>query len=333
MNPTTKTEIMYESLDKAAGLLQKELGILYLEALSLAGNLMIHQNEPVNGLSEDAAKQLEQIVKEVRPPFSYDKEEGRRALQLAVLKGMKEATQPHHAMTPDAVTVFAGFLVSQLLQKESDHKSKILDPAAGAGNLLTGVMNQQSTPVYAIGVEADETLANLLFINSGIQGLDLAGIHDDSVKMDTFDEQVDLVVSDLPVGYYPDEQVIDEFRTKAQGTPTYVHHLLIEKSIEQVKEGGFLLFLIPNAFFQSEQADILQAYLKDSAVIYALLQLPETMFKAKEQQKSFLLLRKKQKGMAVPQQALLAEMPSFSRKEALQDMTRQISDWLSDHLS
>lgn len=332
MNPTTRTEIMHETLDKAASLIQEELGILYLEALSLAGNLLINQNEQINGLSEEASKELKTIVKAVEPPFSYDKEEGRRALQLALLKGMKEATQPHHAMTPDAVTLFAGFLVDRLLSEESADTIKILDPAAGAGNLLTGVINQQKKVVTGIGVEADETLANLLFINSGIQGLDIAGIHDDTVKMETLDS-VDLVVSDLPVGLYPDEQVIDDYRTKASDTPSYVHHLLMEKSIRQVKEGGFLLFVIPNTLFQSEQAALLQAYLKESAVIYALLQLPDTMFKAKEQQKSFLLLRKKKKGMTIPKQALLAEMPSFSRKEALQDMTRQISEWLEEHLS
>lgn len=332
MESTTKTEMLYEVLDQASTLLQEELSVLYLDALSLAGDAVMNQDQAIGGLSKEASIKLKELTDQVKPPFSFDPEEGRRAMQLAVLKGMKEATQPHHAMTPDAVTVYAGFILNKLLEHDQKKEVSVMDPAAGAANLLTGVVNQQTKTVSATAFEADETLANLAFINSRIQGRDMQVRHEDTIKT-TDMKQTDYVISDLPVGYYPDEGAAEAFQLKGEGNPSLVHHLLLEQSIRHTNEGGFLLFLVPDHLFLSEYAKDLQSYVNEHAVIYAIMQLPETMFKAKDHRKALLLLRKKKPGMKVPAQALMAELPSFSRKEALADMTRQISDWFDQNLS
>ena len=52
-----------------------------------------------------------------------------------------------------------------------------------------------------------------------------------------------MVVSDLPVGYYPNDSRATEYQLKADEGHSYAHHLFIEQSIRYVKDGGYLCFL------------------------------------------------------------------------------------------
>ncbi|WP_147803392.1 class I SAM-dependent methyltransferase [Alkalicoccus halolimnae] len=328
MAETTNTEQYYKVLDEGAAILQKEKDLFYLEALGSMGELLFTQKFP-DEMGAGPKENLENIINTLPP--EVQREEIRRAMQLAILKGMKEATQPHHALTPDAVALFIGYLTNIVLSKETDDPVLLLDPAAGAGNLLTAVLNQLSKKGHAVGAEPDETLLKLAYVNANLQEHTVDLFHQDSVATSTVDN-VHAVVTDLPAGYYPDDKKAAEFKTGADSGHSYVHHLLIEQSIRHVREGGFLIFLIPNGLFQSEQADKLQVLLKEDADIYSLLQLPESMFKSKESGKSILILRRKKQGVIPPRQALLAELPSFTREAALADMMKRISSWFDDHL-
>lgn len=330
VSETTATETIYAVLDRGSEELQNVYGILYLEALSLMGENLRTGNVEQQ-LTEDAAAKLNSWLSETDGLTDVSAEEYRRAVQLAVLKGMKEATQPNHAMTPDAVGLFIGFLAEKILSYDQAPVPQITDLACGSGNLLTAVMNQVSKPAKAKGAEADETLANLAYVNSRLQKKDAEIFHEDSVKM-MVDGKADLAVADLPVGYYPDNDAADDYELKAEKGSSYVHHLLIEKSIRALKPGGFAIFLVPNQIFQADETGALHSFVKNSSIIYAFLQLPDTMFKSKEMAKSILILRKHQPGIQPPQQALLAELPSFSKEASLQDMTMRISDWFDEHL-
>src|SRR5699024_4143897 len=44
---------------------------------------------------------------------TYSQEEIRKAIQLAILKGMQKTTQHQHAMTPETIAIFIGYLVSK----------------------------------------------------------------------------------------------------------------------------------------------------------------------------------------------------------------------------
>lgn len=49
--------------------------------------------------------------------FSQDgatKEDVRKAIQIAVLKGMRKGSQPNHQMTPDTLGLLVGYFVEQL---------------------------------------------------------------------------------------------------------------------------------------------------------------------------------------------------------------------------
>ncbi len=58
-----------------------------------------------NGLTGEEVPKLTDAV---------SKEEIRRGIQLAVLKGMKQHAQPHHQMTPDSIGIFIGHIAGKL---------------------------------------------------------------------------------------------------------------------------------------------------------------------------------------------------------------------------
>ncbi len=325
----TNTEKLYTALDQVAELIQEKSDLPYLEALAEGGQSILDNESTVQLTSEDQQK-MSEIIQSAPLLDQLKAEEIRKAFQLAVLKGMKEATQPHHAMTPDAVSLFMGHLVEQLVI-EKEKTQVLLDPAVGSGNLLTAVMNQARVSIHAVGGDADETLIKLAFVNANMQQQDVDLFHQDSIAT-PYVHNVDLVVSDLPIGYYPDDQKAATFNLQSDEGHSFVHHLLIEQSLKHVKPGGFLIFLIPNFLFETEEAQNLHTFLKEEALIYSLLQLPKSMFKNEQQGKSIFVIRKRAKGIIEPRQALLAELPSFTNQEALSDMVKNINEWFSSYL-
>ena len=95
---------------------------------------------------------------------SVTKEEIRRGIQLAVLKGMKQQAQPNHQMTPDAIGMLIGHFATKLMQQKE--QVTVLDPAAGTGNLLFTVMNSIGDNVTATSVEIDELLVRLSAVSA-----------------------------------------------------------------------------------------------------------------------------------------------------------------------
>ncbi|WP_078430128.1 class I SAM-dependent methyltransferase [Alkalihalobacterium alkalinitrilicum] len=329
LEPKTNIEKLFVAIDESAELLKEELDITYLEALADAGENLF-QGEVVQEISSATKKQLESRLAQIDFEVLH-KEEVRKALQLAVLKGMKEATQPNHALTPDTVAIFISYLVNKITSKKEE--VTIGDPAVGTGNLLTAVLNGlQKKKVKSYGLEADETLLHLAFVSANLQEQQIELYHQDSIRPLSL-APVDVILSDLPVGYYPNEEIAFQYELKAKEGRSFVHHLMIEKSVELTKENGYLIFLIPNFLFESDQAPALNAYLKEKTIILGLLQLPQTMFKNAQHGKSILILQKKGDEAVQPRQALLADMPSFSRQDALADMLKQIDRWFEEELN
>ena len=143
-----------------------------------------------------------------------------------------------------------------------------MDPAVGTGNLLTTVINQElDKSIEGIGVEIDDLLIKLAYINANLQEHPIQFFNQDSLEP-LFIEPVDAVISDLPVGYYPNDVRAADYQLKADEGHSYAHHLFIEQSIKHVKSGGYLFFVIPNGLFESEQSKKLHEFLKET-VIYS----------------------------------------------------------------
>lgn len=316
-------ETLFTVIDDSTKLLQNELSVPYLEALIFTGENLFYETIE-QAVKEDSKKRLQQIYSKVDIE-KYSQEDIRKAMQLAILKGMKEAIQPHHEMTPDAVALFMTYLVTKWIKEKQSFR--ILDPVVGTGNLLTAILNglPKNIQASAYGVEVDETLIKLAYVNANLQRHSIELFHGDAIKP-LFVDPVDVIVADLPVGYYPNDDIAKDYELRMTSGHSYVHHLLIEQSVRYAKEGAILLFLIPNSLFDRD-AEKLHTFIHEHTYIQGLLELPRTMFKKKMHAKSIFMLQKKGNGSKKPKEVLIGSLPSFSNKQALSNIIKKIDAW------
>lgn len=316
-------ETLFTVIDDSAILLKNELSIPYLEAIVATGENLFYETIE-QAIKEDRKKRLQQIYRKVDIE-QYAQEDIRKAMQLAILKGMKEAIQPHHEMTPDAVSLFMAYLVAKWIKDK--RTIRILDPVVGTGNLLTAILNglPKHVKASAYGVEADETLLKLAYVNANLQRHSIELFHGDAIRP-LFIDPVDVIVADLPVGYYPNDDIAKDYELRMTSGHSYVHHLLIEQSVRYAKEGAVLLFLIPNHLFDRD-AEKLHTFIHEHTYIQGLLELPRTMFKKEMHAKSIFMLQKKGDGSRKPKEVLIGSLPSFSNKQALTNIIAKIDAW------
>ncbi|MDA2380523.1 class I SAM-dependent methyltransferase [Bacillus cereus] len=322
-------ETLFSIFDSSAVVLRKELDVTYLEALVETGDNLFEGAILQEELSESAIERLNREYSTFNEE-TYKGEEIRKAFQLAILKGMKEGVQANHEMTPDAVGMFMSYLFHKFMQGQNE--ITVLDPAIGTGNLMTTVFNsaKEGLTMSGFGVEVDEVLIKLALVNANLQKHAIEFFHQDGLAP-LYIDPVDAVVSDLPVGYYPNEIGASEYKLKADEGMSYAHHLFIEQSVKHTKEGGYLFFLVPNFIFESDQAPKLHAFIKETCFIQGLLQLPVSMFKNEKNAKSIFVLQKKGANVTMPKQALLVKLPKFSNMKAMEDIMDQLNTWFATH--
>lgn len=329
MMKISKVEELFTIINRTALVIQEEISCTYLEALTETGENLFQGTILQEELSDKNRKHLEQLYSQV-DLNEFQNEELRKAFQLVILKGMKENVQANHQMTPDAVGMLIAYLVNKLVNMPS---FTLLDPAVGTGNLLATVINQlqPNKEIDAIGIEVDDLLIKLAYVNANLQKHPIQFFNQDSLDS-LYVDPVDVVICDLPIGYYPNDVRASDYELKADEGHSYAHHLFIEQSVRHIKDGGYLLFVIPNGLFESNQAQKLQQFMKKNVIIQGLLQLPLTMFKSKESAKSILIIRKKGDGVIAPKQTLLVDLPSLSNAAAVQKILSEINKWISENI-
>ncbi|MCO7175933.1 class I SAM-dependent methyltransferase [Sporolactobacillus kofuensis] len=318
MQTTTVSEL-FSIIDQATLFIRKHHETDYLNALC----------STLEGLVQDEIKDKDLTTKlsPLHDRYYSQKmtaEDVRRAVQLAALKGMKASPQPNHEMTPDTLALLMGHMVAMMA---GNHPFSVLDPAVGMANLLTAIMNQAKTDeILAYGIDADPLLLRLAAANSNLQQKEIQLFHQDGLKP-ILTESVDFVVSDIPVGIYPDQAAADTYILKDVVEKPLTHFLFVEQGLRKLKDGGHLLALVPNHLFSDDQNRIFHHFIQKHATILALIQLPETLFKNSDQTKSILLMQKKSGTTTLAKQALLAEMPDFSDEVKMRTFMQQLDHW------
>lgn len=256
------------------------------------------------------------------------KEDVRKAIQIAILKGMRKGSQPNHQMTPDTLGLLVGHFVEQIFAERLEKgKLSIMDPAVGTGNLLLTVMNLLDGKIEASGVEVDELLIRLAAATADLTEQPVSLFRQDALQ-DLLVDPVDAIVCDLPVGYYPNDDVALDYELCATEGMSYAHHLFIEQSVNYTKDGGYLFFLAPTHLFESEQSKQLHKYIQKHAWIQAIIQLPDTMFANKALEKSIVILQKQGMNCKAPKEVLLAKVPNMQNKQALAMFFEKVKMWL-----
>ncbi|SDB94360.1 site-specific DNA-methyltransferase (adenine-specific) [Pelagirhabdus alkalitolerans] len=317
-------EQLFNQFDQLVEESIKQTNDAYLEGLLDILNLVVMDKEEVNS-------EKEQLLQERLPLTSFDaldNESKRKIVELLTLKAMKGATQQQHLITPDSVSSYVSYLAEKLLY---DKKTiRLFDPVSGSANLLTSVINQlKNHTVQGYGSEIDPTFTELGLLNATIQKHDIEFFHQDSIQPLLLDP-VDLVIADLPIGFYPDDERAKAFKVHSEHEHTYAHHLLIEQSLMYTTPGGYAMFVIPNTLFNSDQSTYLHQLIQESAHVIALLQLPTSLFRSNEEAKSLFVLQKKGDHTKAPKEALMAQLPSFKNMKATENMVLKMNAWFKE---
>ena len=255
---------------------------------------------------------------------NYDKETIRKVYQFLLLKALKELNNPSYDITPEVITMYISHLIECIY---GDKKVSITDLASGSGSLLIniaalvkGEKEITSVDVDSNYVRLQQNIFNLLETNVEI-------INQDALKPLNIKKQ-DIVISDVPFGYYADED--NSLNYKLCSTDGYSLNalLFIEQAANYLDENGVGMLVIPKKVLELE--DSFKKYLEEDINLNAVITLPDEMFKNASQQKAIILITKKGQ-TRLPNQVFLAQIPSFQNKASYAKFIEEFNEWLENN--
>ena len=285
----------FEKIEKAYGYLLENTQTIQNDLQTNFYDALVEQNAIyLDGQTElTLVKENNQRLKDL----NLNKEEWRRSFQYLLMKAAQtEPLQANHQFTPDGIGFLLVFLVDQLA---SSDKVDVLEIGSGTGNLAQTLMNNCQRSLDYLGLEIDDLLIDLAASMAEVMKADVKFAQGDAVRPQVLKES-DVIISDLPVGYYPDDAIASRYQVASPQGHTYAHHLLIEQSLKYLKPGGIAIFLAPNDLLTSEQSPLLKKWMQDHAQVLAMVTLPENLFRSANLAKTIFVLRKQEEAVVQP---------------------------------
>lgn len=285
----------FEKIEKAYGYLLENTQTIQNDLQTNFYDALVEQNVIyLDGQTElTLVKENNQRLKDL----NLNKEEWRRSFQYLLMKAAQtEPLQANHQFTPDGIGFLLVFLVDQLA---SSDKVDVLEIGSGTGNLAQTLMNNCQRSLDYLGLEIDDLLIDLAASMAEVMKADVKFAQGDAVRPQVLKES-DVIISDLPVGYYPDDAIASRYQVASPQGHTYAHHLLIEQSLKYLKPGGIAIFLAPNDLLTSEQSPLLKKWMQDHAQVLAMVTLPENLFRSANLAKTIFVLRKQEEAVVQP---------------------------------
>ena len=146
-------EQLFKWFEKTTEIIQAHMDEPYLDSLSEVMDTVFFDS-PNEEFNDILTKKLNDALDELGE-IKYSTTDLKKALQLAILKGMKDSVQEQHVMTPESIGLIVAYLADQLMKNKQE--IRIFDPAGGTGNLLFTVMEQLSQKQTAYASEVDPT--------------------------------------------------------------------------------------------------------------------------------------------------------------------------------
>ncbi len=305
-------EVLFEKLDVKSKDLHDENGQSYIENLGLA----------MEDIYTNQRDLLEQSTLQER----------RKAFQFAYLSLLKEEViQPNHQMTPDSI----GFILSYLVNLFNKNKKElnIVDIASGTGHLSATIneQNQDKTLMHHL-IEVDPVLQRVSIHLANFLEIPFDVYPQDAI-MPLPLEEADVIVGDLPVGYYPVDERSKEMKLGFDEGHSYSHYLLLEQAVTATRPGGYVFLIVPTNIFEGEEVKQLQKYIATETEMQAFLNFPNSLFKTEQSRKSLLILQKKDPGNTKSVEVLLANIPDFKAQSQLQTFLSEVDGWMKENHS
>lgn len=306
----TVMEKLFKTLDEKAKALNEENGQSFMENLGLA----------MENVYTEQRSLLEQATLQDR----------RKAFQFAYLNLMqKEDIQANHQITPDSIGMILGFLAARFLKnKEAFH---IADIASGAGHLSASVHEvlSEHTMMHHL-VEVDPVLSRVSVHLANFLEIPFDVYPQDAIMPLPF-EDADVVIGDLPIGYYPLDDRSKEMELGFDEGHSFSHYLLIEQAISALKTSGYAFLVVPSDLFEGTNVKQLQNFIDTETEMQAFLNLPSTLFKNEKARKSILILQKKETNVTKPVEVLLANIPDFKSPQQFQAFLQDLNAWMAEN--
>ena len=252
---------------------------------------------------------------------NYDKETIRKVYQFLLLKAFKELNNPSYDITPEVITMYVSHLIECIYGEE---KISIADFASGSGSfliniaaLVKGEKDFTSIDVDSNYVKLQQNIFNLLEVPAEI-------INQDVLKPLNIKKQ-DVIISDVPFGYYADEDNSLNYKLCSSEGYSINALLFIEQVSNYLAEDGVGMLVVPKQILELE--DNFKKFLEEEINLNAVITLPEEMFKNSSQAKALILITKKGQ-KKLPSQVFLAEVPSYQNKTGYASFIEEFNSWL-----
>ena len=306
----TIMEKLFKTLDEKAKALNEQNGQSFIENLGLA----------MEDVYSNKRELLEQATLQDR----------RKAFQFAYLSLMQEETiQANHQITPDSIGLILGFLVQKFTEKNEE--LHVVDIASGAGHLSASVNEVlKDTTIMHHLIEVDPVLSRVSVHLANFLEIPFDVYPQDAI-MPLPLEEADIVIGDLPIGYYPLDERSHEMQLGFKEGHSYSHYLLIEQAITALKQSGFAFLVVPSNIFEDDNVKQLENFIATETEMQEFLNLPKTLFKNENARKSILILQKKKSNETKPVEVLLANIPDFKNPNQFQGFIGELNTWMKDN--
>ena len=307
-----KIEQAYTYLLENIQIIQNDLATNFYDALIEQNSIYLDEQTNLQ-VVKDNNKSLKRLA--------LRKEEWLRTYQFLLMKAAQtEPLQANHQFTPDTVALLLIFIIEELWPAQ---ELNLLELGSGMGILGASFLTSLDKKVDYLGVEIDDLLIDLAASITEVIGLPAVYAQGDAVRPQILKES-DIIVSDLPIGYYPDDQVASRYEVAASDEHTYAHHLLMEQSLKYLKNGGFAIFLAPSNLLSSPQSDLLKLWLKKNAQLVAMITLPENLFSQGSNSKAIFVLQKKGSTAVEP---FVYPLSNLRDSQELADFKEKFQNW------
>lgn len=314
----------FEKIEKAYELILENSQLIENELKTHIYDALIEQNAYY--LGADGA--IEQVLKNNGDlhALNLSKEEWRRAFQFVFIKaGQTAKLQANHQFTPDSIAFIILFLMEQL---HSGDSLDVIEIGSGTGNLAQTLLNNSLKKINYLGLELDDLLIDLSASIAEVMKSSAIFLQEDAVRPQVLKES-DIIISDLPIGYYPNDEIASRYQVASAEGHTYAHHLLMEQSLKYLKKNGFAIFLAPSNLLNSPQSDLLKKWLKDYAQLRVVVTLPESIFGNQANAKSIIVL---QKNTEKNGETFVYPLTDLQSPQVLQRFMEEFKKWKQDNV-
>lgn len=236
--------------------------------------------------------------------------------------------------TPPIIATIIAMFMQKLLPNK---KLVIVDPAIGSGNLLFSIINQlkkanhSRTNFQLLGIDNDEEMLNFADIGSHLNRINIDLFCQDALTPWLF-AKPGIVVSDVPIGYYPDDENAANFATKAEKGHSFAHFLFIEQIIKSLQPDGYAFLVVPQAILSGKGGSDFMPWLSEKVYLRAIVQLPDNLFQNKFNQKAILVFQNHGK-QAKNSEVFLTKLDSFKSEQDLIKLNIKLNEWYTKNIN